>query len=387
MTDERNIVLLATADWATPYKTNKQHMAQTFAKHGYRVLYVESPGLRRPKLTSRRDIKRIFGRIWNAMRIIRKADQGIWVCSAIIIPFAHRNRLVELVNRFSTTFQVQLACTSLRFKTFVLWAYHPLTHGIETWQSTSKTIYHCVDDLSAIPEIDAGYFDETEMRFAAKADHVFVTTKTLQNKLGYYTKNLTLLPNVVDFQHFANGYNIQAPADLPDFSGPFVGFHGSLSDYKINFELLLEVIKRRNDYRFIFIGDEPEGQLNRTLVTIRSLPNVSLLGFKTYSELPAYICRFDAALLPFRLNSYTESMSPMKYFEYVACGIPVASTPIEFTKNSDIRVRVGTDAKSLANALDRALQDRKQSAALAKMRVGTNTWDTRFKTMKAACGI
>ena len=44
------IVIFSTADWATPYWTNKQHIARRLAKRGWSVLYVETVGLRAPGL-------------------------------------------------------------------------------------------------------------------------------------------------------------------------------------------------------------------------------------------------------------------------------------------------------------------------------------------------
>ena len=36
----------------------------------------------------------------------------------------------------------------------------------------------------------------------------------------------------------------------------------------------------------------------------------------------------DVALLPNRINNYTKSMFPMKFFEYLAAGKPVVSTEL-----------------------------------------------------------
>ena len=41
---------------------------------------------------------------------------------------------------------------------------------------------------------------------------------------------------------------------------------------------------------------------------------------------------FDLAIIPCLKNNYTKSMFPMKYFEYVALGLRVIRTNIEFVK-------------------------------------------------------
>jgi glycosyltransferase involved in cell wall biosynthesis len=44
--------------------------------------------------------------------------------------------------------------------------------------------------------------------------------------------------------------------------------------------------------------------------------------------LPDYLRGFDVALLPCPLNDYTRSMFPMKFFEYLAAGVPVVATDL-----------------------------------------------------------
>ena len=56
----KDFIFFSTADWDTPYWTNKQHMAKEFARSGHRILYIESIGLRKPKIISGIDLKRIF---------------------------------------------------------------------------------------------------------------------------------------------------------------------------------------------------------------------------------------------------------------------------------------------------------------------------------------
>ena len=62
MAESKDCVLFATADWDTPYWTNKQHTARHLARMGWRVLYVESLGLRAPT-ASGRDLSRIWRRL------------------------------------------------------------------------------------------------------------------------------------------------------------------------------------------------------------------------------------------------------------------------------------------------------------------------------------
>ena len=54
-----------------------------------------------------------------------------------------------------------------------------------------------------------------------------------------------------------------------------------------------------------------------------------MLGFRDYDLLPNYCAFFDVAWLPVIHNNYTKTMFPMKFFEYLASGLPVISTNIK----------------------------------------------------------
>ncbi|MGB5855866.1 MAG: glycosyl transferase [Oceanisphaera sp.] len=59
----------------------------------------------------------------------------------------------------------------------------------------------------------------------------------------------------------------------------------------------------------------------------RDLPaNVQLLPAVPHTEVPALLATFSAGLIPFLVNDITKYVDPVKYYEYVAAGLPVLST-------------------------------------------------------------
>jgi glycosyltransferase involved in cell wall biosynthesis len=57
-------------------------------------------------------------------------------------------------------------------------------------------------------------------------------------------------------------------------------------------------------------------------------PNVHFLGLKPQIDLPAYVQRFDVGLIPFKVTDTTHAVSPLKAYEYLASGVPVAAPPL-----------------------------------------------------------
>jgi len=62
----RSIVCLGFAEWDAELWTNQQHLMSRLAKDN-RVLFVESLGLRRPRLAGR-DLRRMARRVTKALR-------------------------------------------------------------------------------------------------------------------------------------------------------------------------------------------------------------------------------------------------------------------------------------------------------------------------------
>ena len=63
--------------------------------------------------------------------------------------------------------------------------------------------------------------------------------------------------------------------------------------------------------------------------------NVVFLGLKAQGDLPAYLSRLDVGLVPFTVTPTTHAVSPLKVFEYLACGVPVAAPPLRALEGVD----------------------------------------------------
>ena len=335
--DKQDIILFSTADWNTLYWTNKQHMAKQFAKLGYRVLYIESMGLRKPKIKSAADWKRIIFRLMSALQLEKKIELNIWVMSPLVFPFNHRNKWIKKFNKFMISRQIEKFIKVHKFFNPMIWTYHPhMLNAIENINDKNTLIYHCVDDLSAVPGVDKEFFTTEEKKLLQKADIVFVTSKSLEKKCSQLNKKTFYFPNVVDFDHFSDvskGDNI--PEDLIKISEPRVVFLGALSEFKIDLKLLDNVIKEMPKYNFVFIGEEIEGQGNPILKKISKYQNSYFIGSKSYELLPKYLSHMQVGVLPVIKNSYTDSMAPMKFLEYIAAGLPVVVSEIEYLTSFD----------------------------------------------------
>lgn len=381
MIDSKDVVLFSTADWDTPYWTNKQHTARHLAREGYRVLYVESVGLRPPTLSGR-DLSRIWHRFRRGLRPIRAVEAGIWILPPLAIPMKQHWPLVRRINQGWMRLRIRRFVRQETFRRPMIWTYHPFMRESISGIPHGPVVYHCVDDIAAIPGVNAAAFNSEERSLLLDCQVVFVTSKALEEKCRQINPNTHYFPNVVDLDHFMRAHEDgPLPQDLSDIPRPRIGYIGVLSDYKVDFSLIRNVALQKPNFHWVLIGEEREGQRSVWIERLRALPNVHFLGYKSYKDLPDYLRGIDVGTLPTLINGYTRSMFPMKYYEYVAAGVPVVSTALAFADGGIGHILAARDADEFATAIESQLKHESLSSEESVRCVGDNTWAARFNKM------
>jgi glycosyltransferase involved in cell wall biosynthesis len=382
-----DVILFSTADWNSKYWTNKQHIASQLADRGHRVLYVETVGLRRPSL-NKSDAARIVSRFRNGLSATASLRQNVWRLSPLTVPFFHSSLLVTRLNSQHLKTRIARWMTANHVVAPIVWTYHPYVRGIADFVNASNLIYHCADNLGAIPGVDVRSFEAAERKLLACANVVFTTSRVLQGRCSAIVgERAHYFGNVADVAHFGNARRVgQLPPELERIPRPRLGYLGALSDFKLDFDLLGSIADHRPDWQLVLIGDEREGQADARLARLATRENVHMLGWRPYAQLPDYMAGIDVGLLPQLVNDYTQSMFPMKFFEYIAAGVPVVSTPLDAIKEFGSLYRLGADAASFIGAIEANLVSPPDPLPLDHPVLLKNCWATRLDNMLEVVG-
>ncbi len=274
-----------------------------------------------------------------------------------------------------------------RVDEYVLWYYTPMALPFTDHLSPAATIYDCMDELSAFKGADPS-ISLLEAALMRRASLVLTGGQSLYEAKRALHTNIHPFPSSVDVPHFAQARAMAGdPADQAAIPHPRLGFFGVI-DERMDLDLLEGVARLRPDWQIVLVG--PIVKIDPAAVP--ALPNVHVLGPKTYNELPGYVAGWDVALLPFARNDATRFISPTKTPEYMAAGKPIVSTTIRdvvrpYAQSGLVRIadepRDFVAACSAAMAEDAAARTRRADAFL-RQTSWDGTWTQISRLIEAA---
>jgi len=380
----RDIVCVGFADWDTDLWTNQHHLMARLAREN-RVLFVESLGLRQPQLAGR-DLRRIARRLRSGLRPPRAAD-GLHVLSPLVVPL-HGNRLARALNARLLPALVGRAARRLGLRRPILWSYVPQAELLLETLRPELVVYHCVDDIAAHERIDTDSFRAAEARFASRADLVLASAPELARRMRELSGNVLEAPNVADTELFARaldrGHGRPVDAALAALPRPRLVFTGAISEIKLDLSLLGELARTRRDWTLALVGPVGLGDPHTDVSALAAEPNVHLLGRRDYEQLPDVLRGADAGLIPYVRSALTDSIFPMKVYEYLAAGLPVVATPLPALAEVQ-GIATAADAAGFAAALERELgEDSPERRAARSRAAAAHSWDERLREIAAA---
>lgn len=339
-------MLVFGEDWgALPSST--QHLIRHLLPE-MNIVWVNSLGLRRPKLCKRdmiRAVKKLTSMVSNTNAITSDFEaSGLkpHIVNPRVIPWPG-NPLARKLNESLLTklLQPTLAGNDTRP---ILWTSLPSAVDVVGKLGERACIYYCGDDFSALDGVDHKPVAKMEQELVEKVDLIIAASHKIANKFPPH-KTL-VLPHGVDFERFSTP-SMRAN-DLG--TGPVAGFYGSIAGW-FDKKLMLETAKKLPHWRFVLIGPA-----HTNIQELIEQNNIEWLGPKAHKDLVHYSQHWDVGILPFKNNAQIQACNPLKLREYLAAGQPIVSTHYPAVNDYSNLVSIAEESSHFADKIEEAYQ-------------------------------
>ncbi len=252
---------------------------------------------------------------------------------------------------------------------------HPLVAGFGTFDWADPVTYFATDDLASYEGLRrwwpayASSFD----RLRAAGRQVAAVTPAALASVGAPG---AVVPNGIEpSEWLAPG---APPAWFASLPSPRLLYVGTL-DFRLDLSQVQALAEGYREASIVLVGRCPDPARYEAL---RALPNVTIRPPVERAELPGLVAAADVGLIPHVRSPLTEAMSPLKLYEYLAAGLPVAATELAGVAGvSPGRVQLARSSAELPQAVAQALAAGPWAEPERRRFVAEHAWDRRFERL------
>lgn len=362
---------------------NRHNLMQLFAREN-RVLFVERRPHLKPTLAGFRRGELSLAEV--ARPTVRRVAENLHVFRyPVWAPVSGRWPLRPLTRTIQSA-HFQSALRRLGLDRPIVWFYHPeWLDLVDAIPSARLRLYHVVDEYTSyqrLTEADRRRIAERERRLIERMDAVFVVSPALRQAKQALHHHTYLVPNGVNYPAFAAALEDPSlPPDLSAIPRPRIGYSGLISD-KLELETLRALAQAHPDWSLVFLGAANVISQRAVWEALLRESNVHYLGQAAWERVPHYLKGLDVGLMPYTQDRHSETISPLKMYDYLAAGLPIAAIDIPAVREMAAQVQIARDADELEQAVRQALADQSPERRRARQaEAARNSWEARAEEL------
>lgn len=256
----------------------------------------------------------------------------------------------------------------------VLWISNPKACWLANVVKYKKLIYRIADDYRHFARFpNVAMIDDWLIR---KADHVIISSSTLDERVLENGKTPLILSNGVEFERFLM-HDGECPKEYQGRDRKRIIYVGAIRHW-FDTELVEKIAKQLDADIFLI------GKCETDLSRLKGYDNIHVLGARNYDLLPSYLQHADVALIPFIKSEMTDSISPIKLYEYCSAGIAVVSSNLKETAKLNAPIWIAENHEAFISGVRHYLDQGYARSALIEYG-RRNSWDSRYELMKKMC--
>lgn len=380
------IIIYSATPWDGIWRPRREY-AEQLAKRGWPVIYTTGPMSIWDRGSD--DWRRAtwFGRVVKyGSLIIEKSGR---------FPFRWPGRALDVPVLSWHAHTLKSTLDSKGWKNLIAIVFDPafLPHVLRL--RPRHTVYFQYEALARLPGA-RWRFQELEHELVQHSSLIISLTAQMAEVMpGSGAARAKILPSAVRIEHFLNAEMRPCPEDMAGIPHPRIGYVGSIT-IALNFDLMLDVVRARPDWQFVFIGPVESDGGSSTLrdpicdakwQALRALPNVHYLAQKPAADVPAYMAHMDVNALWYRTDGdgWWLLGSPIKLYENLAVGKPVVGTSLSAVCDFSAVVELADTADEWLAALSRVIYEETRSGSQER-RISIareNSWSNRTDLLES----
>lgn len=258
----------------------------------------------------------------------------------------------------------------------VLWVNDPgWAHVVR--RGAAPSLYDITDDWLAAdrPPRELARLARNEALLFARCDAVVVCSPGLLARKRAQRSDIVVIPNAVDVERYRRPH--ARPEDLP--VAPTAVYVGTLHEDRLDVGVAVATARalRPLTGSLVLVGPDALSAANRARLTAE--PNIRVLGPRPRDAVPAYLQHADVLVVPHVVDDFTDSLDPIKLYEYLAVARPIVSTPVAGFRDEPRAAAIEiADSGDFAEAVVRALSGRLPAGPTP-----VASWDDRVESFRA----
>ena len=375
----RDLIFVSLEDWDDVWRRNQfvcAALARRFPK--MKILFVGLPrnvtnDLRRGKLDA----------------LTAKATWKVPGFPNIIVTHALKLcpdtlTLGRRINEWMARRLIRAVARTLHLENPILWLNPHSALHMAGKMGERAVVYDITDDWAEAPSFaswERKLIASQDRALCGRADLVIVCSEALEASRRPHCRRLLLLPNGVDCEHYA------AIADRPEpprWPRPVLGYTGTIHGDRFDVDLLAGVARAFAGGSVVLVG--PDHLTAAEKGRLAGLKNIHLTGPVPYRCIPEMMAEFDLCMVPHVENSFTNSLNPLKLWEYLAAGKPIVSTNVAGFRDYPALCRIGSGVDEFVAACRAALAENGERTAERRAEAAKHSWDQRIDTLLQCLG-
>jgi glycosyltransferase involved in cell wall biosynthesis len=279
-------------------------------------------------------------------------------------------------NQLTLRRHVRKAARQAAIRTPLLWLNPHYAVHMAGKMGEAGVVYDITDDWTLFPQPEAlkRRVEAEDRELCRKADLVVVCSEALRQSRSACARRLLLLPNGVDpdhYRHIADGL-LSRSGKWP---APVLGYTGTVHPSRVDTDLIVATARAFSHGSVVLVG--PDARTPEMRARLEAEPNIHVPGPVPYAQVPQAMAEFDVCIVPHLETTFTESLNPLKLWEYLACGKPVVSTNVAGFRDYPHLCHVATGTTAFIEACRRALTEGGNLASERMEEASRHSWNAR----------